>query len=79
MSRPIFAVMQQRYAPNSFGLKFAAVNLSLLYTARGASAFLVPVANIIKANTGSWHMVFVITGLLAQHSACVLLAHLDGR
>ena len=43
---------------DSFGPKFATVNLSLLYTAKGASAFLVPVANMIKASTGSWHMVF---------------------
>ena len=33
---------------DTFGTKFATVNLSLLYTAKGASAFLVPVANIIK-------------------------------
>jgi MFS transporter, OFA family, oxalate/formate antiporter len=49
---------------DSFGPKFATVNLSLLYTAKGASAFLVPVANIIKASTGSWHMVFVITAIM---------------
>ena len=46
---------------DSFGPKFATVNLSLLYTAKGASAFLVPVANLIKASTGGWHMVFVVT------------------
>jgi OFA family oxalate/formate antiporter-like MFS transporter len=40
------------------------VNLSLLYTAKGASAFLVPVANMIKASTGSWHLVFVITAIM---------------
>ena len=34
---------------DSFGPKFATVNLSLLYTAKGASAFLVPVANMIKS------------------------------
>jgi OFA family oxalate/formate antiporter-like MFS transporter len=49
---------------DSFGPKFATVNLSLLYTAKGASAFLVPVANMIKAHTGSWHMVFVITAIM---------------
>ena len=49
---------------DSFGPKFATVNLSLLYTAKGASAFLVPVANMIKAHTGSWHMVFVITAVM---------------
>jgi OFA family oxalate/formate antiporter-like MFS transporter len=49
---------------DSFGPKFATVNLSLLYTAKGASAFLVPVANMIKASTGSWHMVFVATAIM---------------
>src|SRR5579862_5644726 len=36
---------------DTFGIKFATVNLSLLYTAKGASAFLVPLANIIKDST----------------------------
>jgi len=49
---------------DSFGPKFATVNLSLLYTAKGASAFLVPVANLIKASTGSWHMVFAVTAVM---------------
>jgi OFA family oxalate/formate antiporter-like MFS transporter len=49
---------------DTFGPKFATVNLSLLYTAKGTSAFLVPVANLIKASTGSWHMVFVATALM---------------
>jgi len=49
---------------DTFGPKFATANLSLLYTAKGASAFLVPVANLIKASTGSWHMVFVITAIM---------------
>jgi OFA family oxalate/formate antiporter-like MFS transporter len=49
---------------DSFGPKFATVNLSLLYTAKGASAFLVPVANMIKASTGSWHLVFMVTAIM---------------
>ncbi|HEY5279730.1 MAG TPA: oxalate/formate MFS antiporter [Pseudolabrys sp.] len=49
---------------DSFGTKFATVNLSLLYTAKGAAAFLVPVANMIKSATGSWHLVFVITAIM---------------
>ncbi len=49
---------------DTFGPKFATVNLSLLYTAKGASAFLVPVANMVKNATGSWHMVFVITAIM---------------
>jgi OFA family oxalate/formate antiporter-like MFS transporter len=49
---------------DTFGPKFATVNLSLLYTAKGASAFLVPVANIIKSASGGWHLVFVITAIM---------------
>jgi OFA family oxalate/formate antiporter-like MFS transporter len=49
---------------DTFGSKFATVNLSLLYTAKGTSAFLVPIANIVKSSTGSWHMVFVVTALM---------------
>jgi OFA family oxalate/formate antiporter-like MFS transporter len=49
---------------DTFGAKFATVNLSLLYTAKGTSAFLVPLANIIKSHTGSWHAVFVVTALM---------------
>ena len=49
---------------DTFGTKFATVNLSLLYTAKGTSAFLVPLANVIKSHTGSWHAVFVVTALM---------------
>ena len=49
---------------DTFGPKFATANLSLLYTAKGASAFLVPLANVLKSATGSWHSVFVVTALM---------------
>jgi OFA family oxalate/formate antiporter-like MFS transporter len=49
---------------DTFGPKFATVNVSLLYTAKGVSAFLVPFGNVIKATTGSWHLVFVTTALM---------------
>jgi OFA family oxalate/formate antiporter-like MFS transporter len=49
---------------DSFGPKFATVNLSLLYTAKGTSAFLTPLANVIKDATGGWHMVFLVTTLM---------------
>jgi len=48
---------------DTFGTKFATVNLSLLYTAKGTSAFFVPLANIVKTATGGWHMVFVVTAI----------------
>ena len=46
-----------------FGPKFATVNVGLLYTAKGASAFMVPLANILKSWTGNWHLVFAVTAL----------------
>ena len=49
---------------DSFGPQYATANLSLLYTAKGASAFLVPLANLIQSATGSWHMVFVATAIM---------------
>src|SRR6516162_3360274 len=49
---------------DTFGSKFATVNLGLLYTAKGTSAFLVPVANLIKTSTGSWHLVFLVTAIM---------------
>jgi OFA family oxalate/formate antiporter-like MFS transporter len=49
---------------DTFGPKYATANLCFLYTAKGASAFLVPVANLIVAQTGSWHMVFAMTAVM---------------
>ena len=57
---------------DTFGPKFGTANLSFLYTAKGASAFLVPIANIVKASTGSWHTVFVVTAIM--NFAVVILA-----
>ncbi len=48
---------------DTFGPKFATVNTSLLYTAKGASALLVPLANVMKAATGGWQGVFVVTAI----------------
>jgi MFS transporter, OFA family, oxalate/formate antiporter len=41
-----------------FGPKYATTNTSLLYTAKGLSAFIVPLANVLKSYTGDWHAVF---------------------
>jgi OFA family oxalate/formate antiporter-like MFS transporter len=49
---------------DSFGPKYATANLSFLYTAKGVAAFLVPLANVLKAASGSWHAVFVITAIM---------------
>jgi OFA family oxalate/formate antiporter-like MFS transporter len=45
---------------DTFGPKYATVNTSLLYTAKGMSALLIPFANEIKEATGSWFVVFAV-------------------
>ena len=35
-----------------------------MYTAKGTSAFVVPLANMLKAHTGSWHAVFVVASIM---------------
>jgi OFA family oxalate/formate antiporter-like MFS transporter len=47
-----------------FGPKYATTNTALLYTAKGLSAFVVPLANVLKSYTGSWHSVFVVASLM---------------
>ena len=47
-----------------FGTKFATTNAMLLYTAKGTSAWLVPLANLSKASTGSWHTVFLTAAVV---------------
>ncbi len=47
-----------------FGPKYATTNTSLLYTAKGISAFVVPLANVLKTHTGSWHSVFAIAAIM---------------
>ena len=36
----------------------------LLYTAKGTSAWLVPLANVLKTATGGWHAVFLVSALM---------------
>jgi len=47
-----------------FGPKYATTNTSLLYTAKGLSAFVVPLANVMKNYTGGWHAVFAIAAIM---------------
>lgn len=57
---------------DAFGSKYATVNTSLLYTAKGTSALLVPTANLIKNATGSWYAVFMVAA--AANFIVVLMA-----
>ena len=56
-----------------FGTRYATANASLLYTAKGTSAWLVPLASVLRASTGSWHSVFIVS---AAANALVVLAAL---
>ena len=57
---------------DTFGPKYATVNTALLYTAKGTSALLVPLANVLKAATGSWFSVFAVAA--GMNFLVVLLA-----
>ncbi len=47
-----------------FGPKYATTNTSLLYTAKGLSAFVVPLANVLKTYSGNWHAVFAVAAIM---------------
>jgi OFA family oxalate/formate antiporter-like MFS transporter len=49
---------------DTFGPKFAATNNGLLYTAKGTSSLLIPLANVLKHSAGSWVPVLWIAGAL---------------
>jgi OFA family oxalate/formate antiporter-like MFS transporter len=56
-------------AGDSFGVKYAATNNGLLYTAKGTSSVLIPLANVLKHSTGSWVPVLWIAGALPIFAA----------
>ena len=49
---------------DTYGAKYATTNAGLLYTAKGTAAWLVPLANVLKSYTGSWHSVFVVATVM---------------
>ena len=58
---------------DTFGVKHATANNGLLYTAKGTSALVVPLANLLVAATGTWTAVLLVmavssvgAGLLAK-------------
>jgi len=48
---------------DTYGSKYAATNAGMLYTAKGAASFLVPVASWLQSYTGGWHAVFVVAAI----------------
>ncbi len=49
---------------DTYGAKYATTNAGLLYTAKGTSVWVVPLASLIKNYSGSWHWVFVIAAIM---------------
>lgn len=47
-----------------FGERYATTNTSLLYTAKGLAAFLVPLGTLIAASTGSWSSILYLTTII---------------
>jgi MFS transporter, OFA family, oxalate/formate antiporter len=47
-----------------YGRRFATTNYSMLYTAKGTAALLVPFGNVLTTATGSWTAVFVVASAL---------------
>jgi hypothetical protein len=40
-----------------FGARYATTNAGLLYTAKGAAAWVVPLTSLLKTYTGHWYLV----------------------
>ena len=49
---------------DTFGVKYATTNAGLLYTAKGAAVWVVPLASLLKNYSGDWHWVFVIATIM---------------
>ena len=59
-----------------YGRKFATTNYSMLYTAKGTAALLVPMGNVLTTATGSWTAVFVVASALNIVAAVLALVAL---
>ena len=49
---------------DTYGSRYATTNAGLLYTAKGASAWVVPLASLLKNYSGHWHYVFTIATIM---------------
>jgi OFA family oxalate/formate antiporter-like MFS transporter len=59
-----------------YGRKFATANYGLLYTAKGMASFVIPLANLLPAGTGSWRIVFMVAAALDVVAALLALVAL---
>lgn len=56
-----------------FGGKYATTNYALLYTAKGAAAFFVPIGSIIALRTGSWSATLVTAAIANIIAALIMI------
>jgi MFS transporter, OFA family, oxalate/formate antiporter len=49
---------------DTYGSRYATTNAGLLYTAKGTSAWVVPLASVLKDFSGRWHTVFVAATIM---------------
>ena len=60
-------------ATDTYGTKYATANAGLLYTAKGAAVWIVPLSSIIKNYSGDWRGVFVIAAAMNLTVAALAL------
>ena len=58
---------------DTYGVKYATTNAGLLYTAKGTSAWVVPLASLLKNYSGHWHWVFAIPTIMNLTVAALAL------
>jgi len=59
---------------DAYGTRYAATNAGLLYTAKGTSALLVPLANLLMSATGGWRDVFMVAAGMDVVAAVLAIA-----
>jgi OFA family oxalate/formate antiporter-like MFS transporter len=58
---------------DTYGTKYATTNAGLLYTAKGAAAWAVPLASLFKNYSGDWHWVFAVATIMNVAVAALAL------
>jgi OFA family oxalate/formate antiporter-like MFS transporter len=58
---------------DTYGPKFTATNVTLLLTAQGVGALVVPLSGVVQRATGSWDMVFLIAASMNVAAALLSL------
>ena len=62
---------------DTFGARYATTSAGLLYTAKGAAAWVVPLTSLLKNYTGHWYLVFVIATKMNRVVAALALFILE--